>query len=155
MLLQKTRHMTHLPIKISLVGTIAAALVVGSASAALAEGTFASTVNQVQPTFTSRHWADNARDGAHTTVTLSKCKGNAGGGTPGTKKITSVGLQLVHTSKSTGTSKYSKTVTKACGTYDFGNPGAGTINYFVIKSINGYESADRKIFLNGSVTVNY
>ncbi|WIE60806.1 hypothetical protein DEI97_013770 [Curtobacterium sp. MCLR17_032] len=129
----------------------APALAVGGLTgSAFAEGSFTSSLNQVQPTFSSRQWIDNGSDNATTTVTLSSCEVNAAGKTPGSTKLSSVKVTLYRNGRADGSA------THACGTYSFGNPGSGTYQ-FVITAINGNTSgSNRNTFLNASkVAVNY
>lgn len=60
--------------------TVATGAILGAfAPDALAEGSFSSSVKQVQPQFDSRTWKDRNQDTARTKITLSNCKVNAGG----------------------------------------------------------------------------
>ncbi|QWS33241.1 hypothetical protein [Curtobacterium aetherium] len=125
--------------------SVALALVLGTATAAHAEGSWTSDMTQVQPTFESRTWADKNLDAAHTIITLSNCRGNAAGKSVGSKRITSVRITL-----SGGAS-----ITKACGTYDFGRTADSHYNSFKVSAINGKTGAKRKIFLNADVKVSF
>lgn len=136
--------------KISSVALLTAALVLGVGTAAHAEGSYTSSMTQVQPTFWSRSWTDNNRDSSHTIVKLTHCKVNLGGKNPGSTALKSVTLEF---SNAEG---YSKTVTHACGTYDFGRPPrAATYGSFFVQAINGQTQAGAKIFLNADVSVSY
>lgn len=126
-------------------GVAALAIVLGSATAAHAEGSWNSDMTQVQPSFTSRYWGDKDLDSAHTIITLSHCKGNAGGKSVGSTAIKSVKVTL-----DTGAS-----ITKACGSYDFGRTAASNYNRFTITAINGVTNARKKIFLNAEVKVSF
>ena len=124
-----------------LVGTVA-----GPAFAA-AEGTFTSSTTQVQPGFGSRTWVDKNLTNQSTTVKLTNCKVNVGGGAPGSTPLTSVGVALIKNGAIVGN------ISQACGTYSFGDVPAGTY-YFKISDINGTGVGGR-IFLNSTVVVTY
>ena len=75
--------------------TVATGAILGAfAPDALAEGSFSSSVKQVQPQFDSRTWKDRNQDTARTKITLSNCKVNAGGKTPGSTPLQSVEVAL-------------------------------------------------------------
>lgn len=138
------RRVRSWTIKGGMAAALSVALVACGATAAHAEGTWTSSLNQVQPTFSSRDWEDKNLDSKHTIITLSHCQGNAAGKKAGTTAITSVKLTL-----SSGAS-----VTHACGTYDFGRVGDDTFS-FRVTGINGKTKAERKIFLNADVQVSF
>jgi hypothetical protein len=123
---------------------VAVVIVLGTATAAHAEGGWQSNMTQVQPTFTSRSWTDNNVDSAHTIITLTNCKGNAGGKKVGSTAITSVQVKLSSGAK----------IKHACGSYDFGRLNPTTFE-FTISAINGQTKAERKIFLNADVKVSF
>jgi len=135
--------------RVSAVGVVATALVLGGATAAHAEGNFKSYMTQVQPTFTSRSWEDKNRDGASTIVKLSNCKVNAGGKVPGSSKLKSIKVTLHYGGGKT------KSLTQACGTYNYGRVSADNYNSFEITAINGQTARGAKMFLNADVAVSY
>lgn len=129
--------------------TVATGAILGAfAPDALAEGSFSSSVKQVQPQFDSRTWKDRNQDTARTKITLSNCKVNAGGKTPGSTPLQSVEVALAKGSTVV------KVIKKACGTYDFGPQTSGDYK-FRIMSINGERTKSRQSFLNASVSVSY
>lgn len=132
-------------------GLAVAAAVVMVPVAAHAEGFFTSSIQQAQPSFNSRTWTDNNNDGTSTTVSLSGCLANGPGGAPGSTNVSSVGIRVVNVD----TGRAVSTITKACGSYNFGRLAAARY-VFEIASINGYTSASRNVFLNvSSVRVDY
>jgi len=131
------------------IGALAVGVLVAVPTAAHAEGSYTSFVNQAQPGFLSRTWGDGNLDGAATKITLTDCKANKAGKTPGTTAITSVSVALYR-----GTSLLTIKKQK-CGTYDFGRQSSGTYR-FKITAVNGITDGDRSIFLNvDKVTVSY
>ena len=117
-------------------------------SSARAEGAFTTSMTQVQPQFDSRVWSDKNLDAVSTKVTLSNCKANAGGASPGTTPVASVTLALIKGSTVV------KFITQKCGTYDFGRQGVGDYK-FRVWAINGSTTKSRSVFLNASVYVSY
>lgn len=132
-----------------LAAAAAVALVAGVPTAAHAEGSFTSYINQAQPTFESRTWGDKNLDSVSTKITLTGCKANAAGKPSGSTAVKSVTVELWSTAGKLASIK------RACGTYDFGRLGRSTF-WFKISEINGYKGADRKIFLDvNTVKVTY
>jgi len=131
-----------LSVKVATSALVAACLVLGSSTTAHAEGGFATSMTQVQPTFESRRWTDKNVDSANTVITLSNCKGNAAGKKTGSTAITSVTLKL----------ESGSTIKQKCGAYNFGRVDAGSTS-FKVAAINGITTAKRKIFLNADVKV--
>lgn len=148
MIRKNSRRRIAAPLTIATVLT-GVVLLDGVTQPASAEGGYTSYIQQAQPSFSSRFWADNNNDGNSTIVTLSGCKANGAGQAPGSVSVRSVTVVLKRYSTVVGS------ITKACGTYNFGRtPGgaAGASNgfHFEISEINGATSADRTVFLDAS-----
>ena len=138
-----------MPLRSLVAGTAAVTLVLGGASAAMAEGSFSTSITQAQPTFQSRTWTDNNVDAVRTKVTLSNCKANVGGQAPGTLTLSNVEITLFRNGAAVSTKS------QKCGTYDFGLVGKGDF-YFKITSINGNTAANRNTFVNANpVSIQY
>lgn len=127
----------------------------GTGIAYAAEGSFTSYLTQVQPGFQSRTWTDNGSTSDSTSITLSGCAVNKAGAAYGSTSLSSVEITLYSNTGWFGTPRKLKSLSKACGTYSFGNYGSGSY-WFVVSKINGNSSANRTIFLNAStVRVSY
>jgi hypothetical protein len=72
---------------------------------------------------------------------------------PGSKKLTSVALELYIGTP--GESSPLKTVTHDCGTYNFGTVASGAPVFFEVHAINGDTSQDRSNFLDANVGASY
>lgn len=96
-----------------------------------AEGTINTSMTQVQPGFQSRTWADRNSTADATTVTLSACRVNRGGGAAGSVALRSVGLAMFQDEVIVGN------IVKACGVYNFGRTPAGNYYFRITEVLSG------------------
>lgn len=145
----KDKRKKNLKMTIAAMGVAAGLVLVPTV--AFAEGSFSSSLNQVQPGFGSRSWTDNNLDGTTTSVTLSGCKANAGGKAPGTLAIRSITIGLYGPN-----GYYSERSRSSCGTFSWGDMPKGTY-MFRLQALNGVTATSGgRVFLNASgVSVKY
>lgn len=115
------------------------ALVGGSATAAMAEGAFTSSISGWLTGSSSRTWTDNNSDAAATSVNLQGCKFRTYGG------VDTVTVKLVKKSGLLRFNKGERTIScKKSGTGNWGRQDKGNY-YFTVTKINGHNSSDDKL----------